>query len=188
MRSFAFLVVILCLLAISHTVRLNNAKPPLLIRLGFLNPQPSVSKFPPVLEFVVQQIQSYFSNYVYEDLSRPATWDTQVYTTEVPPDEVPIEAVSQNETIVYNVTGVGEGNVTVSVDEYEEEDPDGVEPVELLFEKIPINPESFNMSKQAVATNNSNIYVGVVVINIANANVSIRKSQNGGGETKNSSV
>lgn len=36
----------------------------------------AVSRFPPVLEFFVQMIQKYFSNYVYEDLSRPPTWDS----------------------------------------------------------------------------------------------------------------
>lgn len=35
-----------------------------------------VSKFPPVIEHFVQLIQKYFSNYVYEDLSRPPTWDS----------------------------------------------------------------------------------------------------------------
>lgn len=46
----------------------------------FNRPQESVSQFPPILEFFVQKIQSHYSNYVYEDLSRPPTWDTPVYT------------------------------------------------------------------------------------------------------------
>ncbi|KAJ3653359.1 hypothetical protein Zmor_012614 [Zophobas morio] len=40
----------------------------------------TVSKFPPIIEFFVQRIQSLNSNYVYEDLSRPPTWEKPVYT------------------------------------------------------------------------------------------------------------
>lgn len=43
-------------------------------------PQVTVSKFPPIIELIVQRIQTYYSNYVYEDLSRPPTWDKPVYT------------------------------------------------------------------------------------------------------------
>lgn len=39
-----------------------------------------VSKFPPFLEFFVQRMQRYFSNYVYEDMSRPA-YDGQYFLT-----------------------------------------------------------------------------------------------------------
>lgn len=46
----------------------------------FFAPQPSTSKFPPFIEFFVQRIQTQFSNYVYEDLSRPQTYDKPVYT------------------------------------------------------------------------------------------------------------
>ncbi|KAL1491269.1 hypothetical protein ABEB36_011889 [Hypothenemus hampei] len=43
-------------------------------------PIPSVNKFPPVVEFLVQRIQASQSNYVYEDLSRPPTYDRPQYT------------------------------------------------------------------------------------------------------------
>lgn len=46
----------------------------------FFGNQPSTSKFPPIIEFFVQRIQTQFSNYVYEDLSRPPTYDKPVYT------------------------------------------------------------------------------------------------------------
>lgn len=40
----------------------------------------TVDKFPPIIEYFVQRIQSMNSNYVYEDLSRPPTWEKPVYT------------------------------------------------------------------------------------------------------------
>lgn len=46
----------------------------------FGQPQVSVSKFPPIVEFLVHRIQSHFSTYVHEDLSRPPAWDKPVYT------------------------------------------------------------------------------------------------------------
>lgn len=36
----------------------------------------TLHRFPPILEYVVQTIQRYFSNYVYEDLSRPPSYDS----------------------------------------------------------------------------------------------------------------
>lgn len=48
-------------------------------RLGLL--KDTVSRFPPVLEFLLQMVQRYFSNYVYEDLSRPPAWDSPNYGT-----------------------------------------------------------------------------------------------------------
>lgn len=50
-------------------------------------PEENVSKFPPVIEFFVQKIQSQYSNYVYEDLSRPPVWNKPVYTLS-PEDQV----------------------------------------------------------------------------------------------------
>ncbi|EFA04493.2 hypothetical protein TcasGA2_TC014799 [Tribolium castaneum] len=40
----------------------------------------TVSKFPPIIEYFVQRIQSQNSNYVHEDLSRPPTWEKPIYT------------------------------------------------------------------------------------------------------------
>lgn len=53
--------------------------PPIIDKL-FNRPQDSVSQFPPIVEFLVQKIQSQYSNYVHEDLSRPPTWDKPVFT------------------------------------------------------------------------------------------------------------
>lgn len=35
-----------------------------------------MTRLPPILEFLLQRVQSYFSVYIYEDLSRPPTWDS----------------------------------------------------------------------------------------------------------------
>lgn len=51
------------------------------------NSAQTVSKFPPVVEFLVQKIQASQSNYVYEDLSRPPTYDKPVFTLS-PEDQV----------------------------------------------------------------------------------------------------
>jgi hypothetical protein len=44
------------------------------------NDNGTVSKFPPIIEYFVQRIQSQNSNYIHEDLSRPPTWEKPVYT------------------------------------------------------------------------------------------------------------
>uniref|UniRef100_A0A6P7G589 Uncharacterized protein LOC114336052 isoform X1 n=1 Tax=Diabrotica virgifera virgifera TaxID=50390 RepID=A0A6P7G589_DIAVI len=49
-------------------------------KLFFGDQQTVVSKLPLPLEFVLQRIQSAYSTYVHEDLSRPPTWDKPVYT------------------------------------------------------------------------------------------------------------
>lgn len=40
------------------------------------------SKFPLFIEYFVQRLQNYFSTYVYEDLSRPASWDVKENATD----------------------------------------------------------------------------------------------------------
>lgn len=50
------------------------------VKIFFGPPSPSTSKFPPIIELLVQRIQSQFSSYVYEDLSRPPTYEKPVYT------------------------------------------------------------------------------------------------------------
>lgn len=66
------------------------------IRLFFGPPQPSTSKFPPIIELIVQRIQAQFSTYVYEDLSRPQTWDKPVYTLSPEEQATETATVSQN--------------------------------------------------------------------------------------------
>lgn len=40
------------------------------------------SRFPLLVEYFVQRIQNYFSHYVYEDMSRPASWDVKPNATD----------------------------------------------------------------------------------------------------------
>lgn len=47
---------------------------------------PTVSKLPPILEYFLQRLQTYYSNYIYEDLSRPPTYDRPIYITTQKPD------------------------------------------------------------------------------------------------------
>lgn len=75
--------------------------PPIIIMPNlkiFFAPQPSTSKFPPFIEFFVQRIQSQFSNYVYEDLSRPQTYEKPVYTLS------PAEAATATEPLPNHAT------------------------------------------------------------------------------------
>lgn len=50
------------------------------VKIFFGPPSPSTSKFPPIIELLVQRLQTQFSTYVYEDLSRPPTYEKPVYT------------------------------------------------------------------------------------------------------------
>ncbi|KAF7271376.1 hypothetical protein GWI33_015731 [Rhynchophorus ferrugineus] len=50
-------------------------------------PVETYHRFPPVIEYFVQKIQSAHSSYVHEDLSRPPTYDRPVYTLS-PADQV----------------------------------------------------------------------------------------------------
>lgn len=84
---FVLFCVILCT-KISGEIR----RPPLIDKL-FNRPQESVSQFPPIVEFLVQKIQSQYSNYVHEDLSRPPTWDKPVFTLS-PEDQVIFSSAS----------------------------------------------------------------------------------------------
>lgn len=52
-----------------------------------------VLKFPPFIEHIVQLVQRYFSNYIYEDLSRPPSWDSPNFGMEHPQF-----ALNQNQT------------------------------------------------------------------------------------------
>lgn len=67
----------------------------------------TVSKFPPVIEFLAQRVQSQFSNYVHEDLSRPPAWDSPVYT--LAPDDPLHEELNQN---TYNAVDSNDDNAT----------------------------------------------------------------------------
>lgn len=71
-----------------------------LINKLFLPTQVTVSKLPPVLEYVLQRIQTINSNYVHEDLSRPPTWNRPIYT--LPIITKPTEVVTE-ENVVHSM-------------------------------------------------------------------------------------
>lgn len=75
-------------------------RPPIFDKL-FNSPEGSVSQFPPIIEFFVQKIQSQYSNYIHEDLSRPQTWNKPTYSLS-PEDQA---VFSSNNNSTFNDTG-----------------------------------------------------------------------------------
>lgn len=63
----------------------------------------SISKFPAVIEYIVQRIQTLNSNYVHEDLSRPPTYDSVDFTK-------PTEKTTTEKTKITNQTSNGSIN------------------------------------------------------------------------------
>lgn len=59
----------------------------------------TISKFPPILEYFVQRIQSAFSNYVHEDLSRPASEPSFIDMDPDPDPEVISDTVRPAEVV-----------------------------------------------------------------------------------------
>lgn len=53
------------------------------------------SRFPLLMEYFVQRIQNYFSHYVYEDMSRPASWDVKANATDHKPVSSEKEPVTE---------------------------------------------------------------------------------------------
>lgn len=60
----------------------------------------SISKFPAVIEYIVQRIQTLNANYVHEDLSRPPTYDSVDFTK-------PTEKTTTEKIKITNQTTVG---------------------------------------------------------------------------------
>lgn len=96
-RSFSILCCVL--LCAPFSCQLNRTQ---FIDKLFNRPaEESVSQFPPVVEFLVQKIQSQYSNYVYEDLSRPSAWNKPVYTLS-PQDQAFFASTTPNTTTAFN--------------------------------------------------------------------------------------
>lgn len=85
----------------------------------------TVNRFPPVIEFIVQRVQSYFSNYVHEDLSRPPTYDRPDFTYSTKKPFTP-ESVTTSSASPFDNT-----------EDYDDELQETSSIKELLFEKIP---------------------------------------------------
>ncbi|XP_066141640.1 uncharacterized protein [Euwallacea fornicatus] len=110
-------------------------------------PVQTVSKFPPVVEHFVQKIQASQSNYIYEDLSRPPTYDKPVYTLS-PQDEVLLNIPSS--TTIKPVVAIT--NKTVETQDFNRFDyEDMVNSTEKLFFKNEKNHSSYISSPK---TNN----------------------------------
>lgn len=75
------------------------------VKIFFGPPRESTSKFPPIIELFVQRLQTQFSTYVFEDLSRPATYEKPVYTLS------PEEQVTATEPLVFAETATTETTI-----------------------------------------------------------------------------
>lgn len=78
----------------------------------------TISKFPPILEYLVQRIQSAFSNYVHEDLSRPATEPSFIDMDPDPDPEVTSATVRPAEVVPLQPQGdlvVGQPSVITHI-------------------------------------------------------------------------
>ncbi|GJQ69816.1 hypothetical protein Trydic_g22369 [Trypoxylus dichotomus] len=115
----------------------NNITQPVVNKF-FLNNDKNgtVSKFPPVIEFLAQKVQTQFSNFVYEDLSRPPAWNSPIYT--LAPNDPLFEEVNGNSTYVMNlnVSTVDNDRPVASEEDADEEE---TMPSVLLFEIIDPN-------------------------------------------------
>jgi hypothetical protein len=82
--SCAKIVPFVYLLSLVSSYRVIHIRPGVLMssikQFWNSNDNGTVSKFPPIIEYFVQRIQSQNSNYIHEDLSRPPTWEKPVYT------------------------------------------------------------------------------------------------------------
>lgn len=73
----------------------------------------TISKFPPVLEYLLQRVQSMNSNYVYEDLSRPPTYDSADFNK----TRVPTTSTTSTATTLRTKETTREPSSTLSIDD-----------------------------------------------------------------------
>lgn len=135
MIFYTKLIFIVCVSCVISFKIVNNT-----VNKIFGDPTATVSKFPPVIEFFVQQIQSQQSNYIHEDLSRPPTWDKPVYTLS-PEDQILFSSLSSNTTTT---------STTVNDWEY----ADLINTTEKLFEII---SEDSEVNQTLTASNRTNV-------------------------------
>lgn len=117
-------------------------RPPIIDKL-FNRPPDSVSQFPPIIEFFVQKIQSQYSNYIHEDLSRPPTWNKPVYTLS-PEDQAFISSVPPNNNNTFNIKD----------DNFENSNTDNSTEIffELIFDNNERNQTQNNGNKKVTQT------------------------------------
>lgn len=80
MQKFVPLLLLFALTSCENTIKLQPIVVVPQVKIFFGPLSPSTSKFPPIIELLVQRLQTQFSTYVYEDLSRPPTYEKPVYT------------------------------------------------------------------------------------------------------------
>lgn len=96
---------------IKHPIHPTSKNQPILVKLQGLRAQ-----FPPVLEFILQKIQRYFSVYVYEDLSRPPVWDhPPIYEPFPNLEDVNVTGILPNisDPIILNIDNQYPTNITI---------------------------------------------------------------------------
>ncbi|KAG5888645.1 hypothetical protein JTB14_021270 [Gonioctena quinquepunctata] len=118
------LVFFVCLYP-SVSAKTNIPKPGEVLNKFFFRPQVTVSQFPPFFEFFLQKIQSQFSTYVHEDLSRPPTWEKPVYTLS-----------PQDQLFFSESQSTSEATTSVTSPSPPEEHVEEVDSTEKLFEII----------------------------------------------------
>lgn len=131
------------------------------------------SKFPLLIEYLVQRMQNYFSHYVYEDMSRPGSWELKVNDTAT--DSNPSsdkEPITESSKFDGPVKAAGPGEV--GGDDIEEDidyiidftlrpDHDDLPDVELKdedFEKTTEEWEATKSSEEKNTTKNSSVKYG----------------------------
>lgn len=76
------------------------------VRLFFDRNNTTISKFPPILEYVLQRIQTMNSNYVYEDLSRPPTYDSPDFTKTTVTESTILKNTTANEQLQFSTESI----------------------------------------------------------------------------------
>lgn len=132
---------------IKHPIHPTAKNQPILVKLQGLRAQ-----FPPVLEFILQKIQRYFSVYVYEDLSRPPVWDQPpVYEPFPNLDNVTGILPNISDPIILNIDNKYPTNITI------------------IGNNATILNEIKNITLESVESMTSNVSVSTVVSLVSNA-------------------
>lgn len=116
------------------------------------------SRFPLLIEYFVQRIQNYYSHYVYEDMSRPASWDTKKNTTEGQPSSEK-EPVTESGKVEPSSNAEGneaeEESIDYIVDITLRPDIDDVPEVELSDEDFEKTTEEWEAPKNKINSTDS---------------------------------
>lgn len=109
------------------------------------------SKFPLFVEYFVQRIQNYFSTYVHEDMSRPASWDVKANATDgqvVSSDKEPIVTEAAKIATTPSSGLTTEDDIDYIVDFTLRPDIDEIPDVELTDEDFEKTTEEWEAPKE----------------------------------------